>query len=162
MRYIEQQYSLLLDRREVLCVEELIIQVRISQQYQLASFAELEYAQAATQMLIKTANQGLSYIERHCRETSLGLDLGNVKANRRSSFTETWPYDVLLPYAGTSGLLKDFEKYNQCRGYEYFVPGCEASGGKCITCEWASKSKKHSEGECLRERKKTGIWVLLN
>jgi hypothetical protein len=73
-------------------------------------------------MLIKTANQGLSYIERHCRDTGLKLDLHETEKNRRSSFTNTPPYDVLLPCACTSGLFDDFEWYDQYRGYETVVP----------------------------------------
>ena len=92
----------------------------------MASFSELEYALSTTRMLIKTANQGLSYIERHCRESGLKLDLHAIDARRTSSFADMDPYDVLLPYARIDGLLGDFETYDQYRGYEYFIPGYES------------------------------------
>jgi len=90
-------------------------------------------------MLIKTANEGVSYIERHCRESGFKLDLHALEAKRKSSFADTGPYDVLLPYARVSGLLvDDFEIYGQYRGYEYFVPGYEReeARSKPTTCEW--------------------------
>lgn len=42
--YLEWQYSLLLNRREILRIEELIIEIRMSQPYPHTCLAELEYA----------------------------------------------------------------------------------------------------------------------
>jgi hypothetical protein len=113
----------LLDLREILCIEELLCDIRIRHKYMLASFSELEYSLATTRMLIKTANQGISYIERYCRESGLKLDLHAIDTKRTSSFADLVPYDVLLGYARSTGLLDDFEAYDQYRGYEYFIPG---------------------------------------
>lgn len=86
-------------------------------------------------MLIKTTNQGISYIERYCRESGLKLDFHALDRKRTSSFADTGPYDVLLPYACTAGLLEDFEMYDQYGGYEYFIPGYETKEARRIACE---------------------------
>jgi hypothetical protein len=124
-----------LDLREILLIEELLFHIRISDKYVLASFSELEYALSTIRMLIKTANQGLSYIERHCRESGLKMDLHALDTRRTSSFADTHPYDVLLPYARIDGLLGDFETYDQYRGYEYFIPGYESKEARHLPCE---------------------------
>lgn len=131
-RYIEQQYLRLLDLREILCIEELLFQIRISHKCVLDSFLELEHALSIARMLVKTANQGISYIERHCRESGLKLDLHALNSKRVSSFARTDPYDTLLPYAHEAGLFTSFAAYDQYRGYEHFLPANETL---LISCE---------------------------
>lgn len=102
-RYIEQQYRQLLDIHEILCVEEVVQNIRQDEH----PFPRFHDARDTASMLAKKANEGLTYIEKHCRESGIKIDLRTIRSQHRLSFENIHPYTILLPYIRSQNQSND-------------------------------------------------------
>ncbi|KAF9459595.1 hypothetical protein BDZ94DRAFT_1324658 [Collybia nuda] len=102
-RYIEQQYRQVLDMHEILRIEEMLQTVR-QNKYPFQNFQD---ARDTASTLTRKVVEGLSYIEKHCRESGMKIDLRAIREDRKSSFESVYPYTVLLPYTRAQGFFDE-------------------------------------------------------